>query len=71
MKKKPVSHQEEDSIDLTDAMNPDWYFRDHESEMMNKTGNLRSPGHIKQVGFGKNKVNFIDVLASKGNSRRI
>jgi len=48
------------SIDLTEALNPDWYFRERNES--DPRGILKSPGQIKQVGFGKNKVAFLDIL---------
>jgi len=51
------------SIDLTEALDPEWYFRDRESG-----GILKSPG-LRKVGFGKQKVAFIDVLGTE--SRRL
>ena len=35
-------------------------------------GILKSPGQIKHVGFGKNKVEFVDILgSSRAGSRRV
>jgi len=71
-KAKASKHfDDDDNIDLTDAMNPDWYFREHKQDANNGVTSLQSPGHIKRVGFGRNKVEFVDVLYSNGNSRRI
>ena len=69
--RRHVPASDDDGIDLTDAMNPDWYFREHGAVKNGGMASLRSPGHIKQVGFGRNKVDFVDVLHSNGNSRRI
>ena len=68
--KKPVfrnnQHHNFDptSIDLTEALDPDWYFRE-KNELTDSRGILKSPGQIKQVGFGKNKVAFLDILGSE------
>ena len=52
------------SIDLTEALDPEWYFRE-KNELTDSRGILKSPGQIKQVGFGKNKVAFLDILSSE------
>jgi len=58
------------SVDLTEALDPDWYFKErNEGE---GGGILKSPGQIKHVGFGKNKVEFVDILgSSRAGSRRV
>ena len=56
------------SIDLTEALDPEWYFRDRESGGSGGGGILKSPG-LRKVGFGKQKVAFIDVLGTE--SRRL
>ena len=56
-----------DSVDLTEALDPSWYFRDQPEAETSSGGILRSPGpgQIRKVGFGKQKVAFIDVLGTE------
>ena len=54
-------------MDLTEALDPSWYFRDQPETENSRGGILRSPGpgQITKVGFGKQKVAFIDVLGTE------
>ena len=61
------------SVDLTEALDPEWYFRDRPGAEYTEYSHgdlLKAPGtgQIRQVGFGKQKVAFIDVL---GTGRRL
>ena len=55
------------SLDLTEALDPEWYFRDQSGADDSNDGLLKSPGpgQIRKVGFGKQKVAFIDVLGTE------
>merc|ERR1712241_285654 len=57
------------SIDLTEALDPEWYFRERTEP--DPRGILKSPGKIKQVGFGKNKVAFLDILGTENKGRQL
>ena len=46
------------SVDLTEALDPEWYFREQDTRSP-------GPGQIRKVGFGKQKVAFIDDLGTE------